>query len=94
MLENGVAYGTYRKFNDDGTEAGDRAFVWIPGKGALDLGEHLVPSLEQAGWELFDTAAAAGWGGYVVAGTGVPEDGVPGTQAVFLAQKRHPHCRK
>jgi hypothetical protein len=83
LLENGIAIGTYTKFADDGTDLGDRAFVWITHRGAYDLGSVLDVDPETVGWDYLASAIVANEAGYI-AGLGLPYESV--SQGVFLTR--------
>lgn len=83
LLESGVAVGRYTKFAEDGTDLGDRAFVWITGKGAFDIGEHLDVDPESVNWDYLADAVLASPSGYI-AGHGVPLEST--SQGVFLVR--------
>ena len=83
LLENGIAVGTYTKFADDGTDLGDRAFVWVTGRGAYDLGSVLNVDPETVDWDYLASGIVVNEDG-VIAGHGVPLDST--SQGVFLAR--------
>jgi hypothetical protein len=83
LLENGIAIGTYTKFAEDGTDLGDRAFVWVTGKGAFDIGERLNVDPESVNWDYLATAVLANEAGFI-AGHGVPFEST--SQGVFLVR--------
>lgn len=88
VLKNGVAFGTYRKFGDGDADLGDRAFVWVPGKGAFDIGERLDVPMSDEGWEMLDDAVATAWSGRLIAGTGILAEATnPGSQGVWLVSR-------
>lgn len=83
LLENGIAVGTYTKFAEDGTDLGDRAFVWVTRRGAYDLGSVLNVDPEAVGWDYLASGIVVNEAG-VIAGHGVPYDST--SQGVFLAK--------
>ena len=83
LLENGIAVGSYRKFGDDGSDLGDRAFVWVTGRGAYDLGSILDVDPAEAGWEHLARGVVVNAAG-ILAGHGVPAESA--SQGVFLAR--------
>lgn len=83
LLENGIAVGTYTKFAEDGTDLGDRAFVWVTGRGAYDLGAVLDVDPESAGWDYLASGIVVNESG-VIAGHGVPLSST--SQGVYLVR--------
>jgi hypothetical protein len=81
ILENGVAVGTYTKFAEDGTDLGERAFVWITGRGAFDIEDRLDVDPATVNWEYLANAVFATEGNDIV-GYGVPL-GSATSQGVF-----------
>lgn len=70
ITEDGFAYGTYRKFAEDGSDLGYRGFIWVTGQGARDAGEALTVDPSDVGWDRFTSASAGGWN--IVVGYGRP----------------------
>ena len=85
LRESGIALGTYTKFADDGTELGERPFVWVTGRGSYDLASALDVDPETVGWEYLARGIVVNDQG-VLAGHGVPADAPEGSQGVFLAR--------
>lgn len=56
LSQNGLALGGYTLFDQGGAELGDRAFIWTPADGALDLGSLISGGLSEAGWSLLSAA--------------------------------------
>jgi hypothetical protein len=52
LLEDGTAYGVFRKFASSGASLGDRAFIFVPGQGARELGSVLDIEIPGPDWRL------------------------------------------
>lgn len=88
LREDGTACGTYQAFAADGTDRGERAFVYLPGQGAFDLGNATASDLSAEGWAFLTRTRFAngefitGVGARVVSGQPTPAYGH--AQGVFL----------
>ena len=85
LHESGIALGSYTRFAADGTDLGERAFVWVTGRGAYDLASVLDVDPETVGWDYLARGIVVNEQG-VFAGHGVPSDAPAGSQGVFLAR--------
>lgn len=83
LLENGWTLGTYTLFDGAGVDLGNRAFVWMPGGTAFDLGSNIEGGLSAADFANL-LASSDGTLSGLVAGSGTPLSN--SGQAVYLAQ--------
>jgi hypothetical protein len=86
LQEDGTATGRFRRFASDGTDLGERAFVYVPGKGAFELDAALDVTPGSAGWAYFADAAQANANGYIT-GAGARTSGSTHGPGVYLVNK-------
>jgi hypothetical protein len=85
--EDGLALGRYTMFAANDTSLGDRAFVWTPDTGAVDLGALVLGGLSEAGWSALASAIRAN-GLAEIIGSGDLQSG--GTLAYLLVAVPEP----
>ena len=88
LREDGTAFGTYRKFGADGSNLGDRAFMYLPGIGAFDLESARDAAPGSRGWAFLGRPVEATPAGQIV-GLGQVADRLtpPFSQGVYLLQE-------
>lgn len=88
LRDDGSAFGLYRKFGADGSNQGDRAFMFLPGLGAFDLAAALDVAPGSRGWAFLGRPVGASSTGAIIGhGQRADPESPPFSQGVYLLQE-------
>lgn len=83
LREDGTAVGYFRLFASDGSDLGERAFAYVPGRGVLVLDANVDTSVAGEGWSYFAEATETNAAGNIT-GAGARVAGATYGPGVFL----------